>query len=460
MIEVFLEELEKKDPILSAKHAGTECYRSDNKPIAQFASKIDAENALWKSGHHTTFEHAAHYFTFRIEGISIGDITFGLHLVSSLYNTSQRSGRYCAKMFKEPDFSEMLGYIKILYPNLEENLIQGIEKYLRLGFSFYQDNLSQAEELAQKNIVSERPRVNDEYAVNNSVKFAQEQMRMFIPIIFPTGLVYTVDLPTLAALYKVAWLPGMRQAVNLMVQELLNKYPELSFMFPVEFKDAVDELSVKEMFAESFGSSVEVAVSPGVSLKEVSGKLIMPQKGDGHPLNVMPFLPRMMNNNLFRLVYEAKMSIATMGQDQRHRTISRSLPEVGNSFYLPPLLAELDLGEQAKELMTTWQSLKEKVPDSLLLCLAPYGAMVKYTKVSSGNAFLHEAGKRTCWCAQEEIYWLNCLLRQQLAQTEKVDPEVLQAISPKCIFSGVCAEGSRYCGRDMQATEKFPRRKV
>jgi hypothetical protein len=129
---------------------------------------------------------------------------------------------------------------------------------------------------------------------------------------------------------------------------------------------------------------------------------------------------------------------------------------------LPPLLQEIGLADQAKDLFDTWRDLAKDIPQDLLACLAPYGAMVKYQKMADGNAFLHEGGKRGCFAAQEEIYQLFRLLREQLIANGSLSDEALRAISPKCVFSGQCAEGNRYCGRDFSVikNEPFPLRKV
>jgi hypothetical protein len=91
-------------PIALAKHAANTCYQSKTPPIEEVSEKAISfvEKRLFDVGHHTTIQHS--FFTFEIDGISISDITFGLHLTSPFYNSDQRSGRYCAEMFTDPDY--------------------------------------------------------------------------------------------------------------------------------------------------------------------------------------------------------------------------------------------------------------------------------------------------------------------------------------------------------------------
>ncbi|MHB9019732.1 MAG: hypothetical protein ACYC3G_02570, partial [Minisyncoccota bacterium] len=137
----------------------------------------------------------------------------------------------------------------------------------------------------------------------------------------------------------------------------------------------------------------------------------------------------------------------------------RSLPMLTGNFYIPPVLRELKLESEMKSVMENWHGLREKIPESLWYILAPYGAMVSYAKSGSINAIAHEQAKRTCWCAQEEIYHLSQLQRRSI---EIVNPQgdLLKFFQPPCYKTGKCAECNRYCGRNMKAEDYFPERKV
>lgn len=148
-----------------------------------------------------------------------------------------------------------------------------------------------------------------------------------------------------------------------------------------------------------------------------------------------------------------------MGEDQRHRSIHRGEPEMTGDFYLPPLLKEAGLADEALAYMQDYAALAHRLSPAMMTTIAPYGAMMRYKKVATLNALLHEQGKRLCWCAQEEIYEIARQLRQQLIQSY---PDIADRLSPPC-YRDKCREGVRYCGRQVKQAESsdyFPRRQV
>jgi len=109
MIKVNLITHTETKPLELASHAALICYQAE---MPEMGKMLDVENRLFNVGHHTTLQHF--FLTFSVEGIAVGDITFGMHLASPFYNSDQRSGRYCAKMFVEPDFEEIKNYNQFL----------------------------------------------------------------------------------------------------------------------------------------------------------------------------------------------------------------------------------------------------------------------------------------------------------------------------------------------------------
>ena len=63
------------NPLELASHAALKCYQAED---PEWGKVIDVESRLFNVSHHTTLQHF--FFTFSVEGISVGDITFGLHL--------------------------------------------------------------------------------------------------------------------------------------------------------------------------------------------------------------------------------------------------------------------------------------------------------------------------------------------------------------------------------------------
>lgn len=455
MIDVKLIAHTDIDPLELASHAALFCYQAETPAMGK---KIDVENRLFNVGHHTTLQHS--FFTFAIEGIAVGDITLGFHLAHSFYNSDQRSGRYCSKMFLEPDFAEIKGYIEKFWPGIKSAEQKRVIEYIKKGVGVYHKNIVDASGISRDFLKSERPYINEKSLDMNASKIAQEQMRMFIPVIFPTGFDYTINLTVLAALHQISWTPSMQFVVARMVAEVLKKFPEISFMFDKNKKSKNNwSLEIPKV------SMIKLKYKPQHILLDVLGdrNFIEPKNEKMHPIDLLHFDPEMMDNSIGELRTRTEISMATMGQDQRHRTIRRGKPKFTGSFYLSPILRKMKLEDEARSLMKEWVEISKSIPKSLAMILAPYGAMVSYEKASSFNAVAHEQAKRLCWCAQEEIYHAGLFLRQGIEKKVGKNSKLLKMFEPPCYRDGKCAEGARYCGRDMKLRKSgnyFTNRKV
>jgi len=448
----------ESEPLALASHAALECYKPEPPTMGEM---IDVESRLFNVGHHTTLQHFS--FTFNIEGIAVGDVTLGLHLASPFYNSDQRSGRFCSAMFDNPDIGEIMNYIGSFWPELRMRTLLSIESYVQAQIQIYQRNLVQASSLAAKFIKRERPFASEKYIAQNALKIAQEQMRMFVPVIFPTGLDFTVNLTALIALWESAWSPSLAFVTNEMAKLVLSKYPELEIFFQKKKRRKTGLW--KEAFwpNKSGGVSFGIKIKPSLKLLQLDAdkEFCKASVEIMHPVDKLHFMPELMNSSAAGLRTEVEISLATMGQDQRHRTIGRSEPFFTDNFYLPPILQNMALEREAIFSLNQWHKLN--VPIGLWTILAPYGAMIRYKKRGSFNAVAHEQLKRLCWCAQEEIYHLSLKLRQAVEKKRGAKSPLLKMFEPPCFSTGKCAEETRYCGRDIDVRKNgdyFPERKV
>jgi hypothetical protein len=455
MIKVKLVAHTDENPLSLASHAALMCYQPE---VPAMGKQIDVEKRLFGVGHHTTLQHT--YFTFSIEGISVGDITFGMHLAHPFYNSDQRSGRYCAKMFEEPNFSDIENYVTTFWPKLSLAKKKKVMKYIKKSVGLYHDNIDDAKRIASQFLREERPYINEKFIEQTAPKIGQEQLRVFIPVIFPTAFDFTINTTVLVAMYETAWTPAMKMVTEKMASLVLERVPEMTFMFDEKRRKSGEwALEIPK------GKSAKLKYKPEVKLLDILDEkgFVMPKSEEMHPIDKLHFEPEMMDNSFGGLLTQIELSTATMGQDQRHRTISRGKPAFSGNFYLPPIAAGMKLQREAKELMNDWLALSKEVPETLAMILAPYGAMVKYKKKGSFNAIAHEQGKRLCWCAQEEIYHAGLLLRKEIETKSGKKSKLLQIFEPPCYRTGRCAEGARYCGRDMKKRSEgdyFPERKV
>lgn len=450
MIDVKLISEMDINPEDLTSHAAKSCYTSEPPIIGQ---KINVKEALFETGHHTTLQH--NYFTFALEGISVGAVTFGLHLASPFYNTDQRSGRY-STMYDKPDFEAVEKYISHYYPNLENK--QDVLDFVKLGTDIYAESIAKGTELVKEQLKIERPFAPEKAIERTAPKVAQEQLRNFISTIAPTGLDFTVNLSALAALYRSAWSPELRDIYGKMKDAVIEKHPEIFYMFEE------DKIRNTDWAPKIDSSSVEVKDTPEVSLLsvDIDEDVLNLDKIAKDAVDLNYFTPEKMENNVNTIKTEIEVSVATMGQDQRHRTIKRTAPKFTGAFYLPKLMQEIPgLKDKAEEFMAKWEEISKTIPETLATSIAPYGAMVKYKKLSDINGLQHEQGKRTCWCAQEEIYWVAVLTRKALES--KGLHKLCKIFAPAC-YTGKCVEGKRYCGRNLQCKKDgcdfFPHRLV
>ena len=432
------------EPTILASHAARTCYAAD---VPELGETIDVENRLFKTGHHTTLEH--NYFTFNIDGIPVSSVVFGLHLTAPFYNTDQRSGRF-SKMYDNPDMAAIKNTLKTYHPEVSDYNINAACDFIENGLDIYAKNKNRVTELARDAIHRERPHASEKYVEQNAPKFAQEQLRMFVSMIAPTALDYTIDLATLFTLYRTAWTTEMRDAVNQMAELAMRDDPKIKYMF-----DSAKQAPVHNYVSKFFASAENyrgIKTRPEFTLLDYKydDKMFVENKSPDMA-DTLQFHPRYMNNSL--MYVDSKIHIdagATMGQDQRHRSIQRSEPQFTGYFYLPPLLNAAGLEKDADKFMNMYYSLMaDTFSRGMILAVAPYGAMVEYNKHANLNALMHEQGKRTCWCAQEAIYHISCDLRRDLAQCIGENAKLMKYLTPPCLSMGKCPEGPRCCGRDI-----------
>ena len=449
MIEVKLIAQTDKEPEDLISYSAKTCYTAS---MPKFGERINVENALFRTGHHTTLQHT--FFSFELTNISVGAIYFGLHMTAPFYNTDQRSGRY-SKMYNNPDLDGIKSYILEYYPNLES--IDDVMEYIKMGLDIYAENIEEATENADKALREERPFVKDDYYKAQAPKVAQEKLRSFIPLISPTALVYTVNLSALAAYYRSAWSPEMRDVFKKMKDLVIEKHPNLSYMFEEHLMRDKDWSPKRDLSTITIKDGPEAKLI-GYDIDEDSLNLDNISK-DAVDTNY--FDPEKMNNNINTVKTEVEVSLATMGDNHRHRMVKRTAPELTGGFYLAEILQEIPgLKEKAILFMEKFRDICDKVPDTLASSITPYGAMVKYKKLADINALQHEQAKRSCWCAQEEIHWVSVLVRQALEK--EGFSKACEIFAPSC-YSGKCVEGKRYCGRDLSTRGKpefFHKRKA
>ena len=113
-------------------------------------------------------------------------------------------------MYDNPDMVDIHNTLTTYYPNVPSKYITEACGFICRGLNIYAANKDKVTAMARDAIHRERPKANDKYVESNAPKFAQEQLRMFVSMIAPTALDWTVDLATICAFYRTAWTPFMR----------------------------------------------------------------------------------------------------------------------------------------------------------------------------------------------------------------------------------------------------------
>jgi len=443
------------EPTALASHAARTCYTADTPKLGEV---INVEKRLFDTGHHTTLEH--NYWTFMIENIPVSSVVFGLHLTAPFYNSDQRSGRF-SKMYDNPDMADIRNTLETYYPTAQIKHINQACNFIQDGLEIYANNKNRVTELSRDAIHHERPLASEKYIESNAPKFAQEQLRMFVSMIAPTALDWTIDLATICAFYRTAWTPFMRDVMDKIAQKIKTTHPDIEYMFDSSKRN------VKYWSPEFSSKYMGTKTRPSFELLDYKYDDKEFRANESRDtVDTLQFSPQHMNNSVNYVESRIQIDAATMGQDQRHRSIQRSEPVFTGYFYLPPLLSKANLASTADTWMSDFYNMikNTEFSRSMMTSIAPYGAMVQYDKHANLNALIHEQGKRTCWCAQEAIYHIACDLRRDLAEKIGENAAVMKYLTPPCLSMDHCVEGPRYCGRnialDKQIGEYFRNRNI
>lgn len=428
-----------------AKHAAGVCK---NPHIPQMgAPGVDVRKGLFQVSHHTTLAHTN--LTFAIDGLSVNGFTFGAHLANIYYNSDQRSGRFCNDMFGNPDILALAEHMQT-YWSLDTKQLEAALNFIKKGLHLYASHLDESTQLMKLWAKEERPYIKADMLEKSGARnFAQEQLRMLVPTIFPSGTDITLSLTAIFSLWHTAHSPEMRALTDKMRDIVLELWPDIDYMFDEKSRRAYD-------FVPKFEGAPHLTSDPVARFIGHTGdfgKIIVPDEEDMSPVDLLPYRPKYMDNNGIEVHSEIEYSVATMGQDQRHRSIRRTEPRFTGGFYMPPVIEACVPKDIVLEYMEEWYALRTLLPESLVLALAPYGAVVQYRKFAPINAFAHEQAKRACKLAQGEIRKGALLLRESILASGVPDAAIAAELigSPCCRNGGTCTEGVYYCGISLAA---------
>jgi len=177
-------------------------------------------------------------------------------------------------------------------------------------------------------------------------------------------------------------------------------------------------------------------------------------------LNVSYHSPLMRALHHATYVFEKKLSHTADSQDQRHRMVPASRPQMlftdtARPDYITPRLIAANPQARAlydEAMQEAWAAknrlLGLGVPLEHALYVLPNAKALRFLESGSLLALLHKWTMRTCFNAQEEIYLASM---DEIEQVRRVHPRIGRHIGPPCVIrngliSPRCTEGTHFCG--------------
>lgn len=431
--------------VLSVGSART-CYsKTLKKPVdvENWDKKIDLANDLLTSGHHTTLQHAN--FTFTFEGVSRLAIWRFFH-AHRFYNSDQISQRYAVIDSQNFYLGNYTNDSKII--EFHKNIVN---KYFELT------SLLEEDFKLSKNKVE----------VKNANKKAMENARYILPQSIFANMYHTINLSVLFRYYASCKAicnasNEITDIVNLMVNEVLTKYPDLQTLF-----DNIKQLDKLPEFEESYFSDINDFS------KIISFNNNFDIAGDydfySNPTGVYSLFHTPESNNTFTT--KINISLSADAQNQRHRTavgvrpnLNKELKKVGdfNEFllkqYIPKIFNE---NKKAKEIFIEAMKLTYEMINYVDLDYKPYLLPNSYKiiiiETNSISDFIHKSKMRLCLTAQEEIRYIT----ENMVRYLKLKGFNGKLFVPPCVsrfnagIKPTCSEGSRFCGIREWQKEKY-----
>jgi thymidylate synthase ThyX len=185
-------------------------------------------------------------------------------------------------------------------------------------------------------------------------------------------------------------------------------------------------------------------------------------------LNVMEHAPMMRALNHAHYTFIKKISHTADSQDQRHRLVPGSRPVIAaydsrDPDYITPMLIRQNSAARVRyeqAMQEAWEA-KEKllalgVKPEFAQYLLPNALAVRFVESGTLIHLMHKWTMRTCFNAQEEIYFASM---EELEQVRALHPRLGRFMGPPCVVRignayPVCTEGSHFCG--VRVWKDFP----
>ena len=491
------------DPFDSAIAAARTCYATRVITPQEVTDKqrLAIGSTTFQGGHHTVFQHA--HFEFGLEDVSRHFVWNFLHS-HPFYNSEQQSQRYVrldvARAFMPP----ITGEAAEIYTAAIE---RAWEYYRVLGHLLEgrtRDVLYDIWKIKDHTNEKRRTRVE-----RNVGKKSIEVARYVLPIAAYTSMVHTVSGIVLHRLYRMSLSGDTPYETSRVIQMMVDRVKEIDPQFfgrigngPLAEEDVPEKIitrqsspegrkKAREEFDRDLEGRISRLVSASSDAESIVARSVRSLLGFSESemtddaaleqvlnpalnryrleiLNVGVHSPIMRALQHPNYTFCKKISHTADSQDQRHRMAPASRPllsatDCPDPDYLTPMLIRGNPAAEAiyiRAMEEAWEAKNRLialgVPPEYAVYVLPNATAVRIVESGSLLHLMHKWTMRTCFNAQEEIYFASM---EELDQVRKIHPRLMRHIGPPCairhgIAQPVCTEGSHFCG--VRVWDSFP----
>lgn len=487
-------------PFDSAMAAARTCYSPRIVSPDEITDKhrVTIGPSTFQGGHHTVYQHA--HFEFGLENVSRHFVWNFLH-GHPFYNSEQQSQRYVRLNEAQALALPLAGEAKAVYEAAVDRAWEHYRDLTAMLEPVTHEVLADIWELERKGSPQRVKRVKAQ-----SGKKAIEIARYVLPVGAATTMVHTLSGIVLHRLLRMCHSGDTPWEAAYVIGEMVTRVKEVDPQFFERV--GLDPLSPARMpetpllpqhingrAAAAFDAQLNGRVSKlvdysanaerttadalrftlGLTEDEMSDddalqRLLDPSKNRYRleTLNVMEHAPMMRPLNHAHYTFQKKISHTADSQDQRHRLVPGSRPLIAAydsatpDFITPMLIRQNDEARARYEdaMGEAWAA-KEKlltlgVQPEFAQYLLPNALSVRLVESGTLIHLMHKWTMRTCFNAQEEIYFASM---EELEQVREVHPRLGRYMGPPCVVRignayPVCTEGSHFCG--VRVWNNFP----
>jgi len=480
-------------PYAGAIAAARSCYSA--RVIARDEVTSEQKDSIgpstFDSGHHTVYQHAT--FEFALSGISRQFVWAFLHS-HPFYNSEQSSQRYVKLKDPRATIPPLGGAARDLYCTAIAAAWRRYAELTELLRPTTETIVAALRHLGPRSAPERRKRVRRE-----AEKRAMEAARYVLPIAAHTSMVHTVSGLTLHRLQRLMhggdcpWeservVSRMIAAARAIDPEFFDKigepplprgqHPEDQLPpligDPAGFRRQFDarlgpwrsrltdhtpdaEAQVAAAIRAVFGLPEDAASDP-----ELIARAVDPARNPLwlEKLNLGAHSPLLRTLQHPQYTFIKRLSHSADSQDQRHRMVpaSRPLLRITHSAdpdaVTPALIAKVPEAQPTfrRALAEAWEA-KNRLIDlgvdpEFAVYVLPNATAIRLTESGSLLHLLHKWHLRTCFNAQEEIYYASL---DEIRQVRELHPHLLAWAGPPCVpraglVRPICTEGIRFCG--------------